>query len=159
MPTKPIPEGYSTVTPYLIIKNASKAIDWYKQALGAQELFKMASPDGRVMHAEIRIGNSPIMICDEFPEMSADWRSPETLGGVSCGLWIYTDDCDAAYEKAISAGAKSVSPPADMFWGDRYGQFTDPFGHSWGVATHKEDVSMEELKRRQEQWMASMGAH
>jgi PhnB protein len=155
---KPIPEGYATVTPYLVIKGAAKALDWYKEALGAEVLFQMPGPDGRIMHAEVRIGDSIVMICDEFPEMETSWKSPESLGGVSAGFWIYSEDCDKAYERALAAGARGESAPADMFWGDRYGRFGDPFGHSWAVATHKEDVSPEEIEKRQKEFLAGMAA-
>jgi PhnB protein len=142
----PIPEGYHSVTPYLSIKGAAKAIDYYKQVFGATELFRMAAPDGKIGHAEIKIGNSPIMIADEFPEM--EFVSPQTLGGSPIGLMIYVDDVDTMFNKAISAGATQVKPLQDQFYGDRSGTLKDPFGHVWTVATHVEDVAPEELQKR-----------
>jgi PhnB protein len=142
----PIPAGYHSVTPYLSIKGAAKAIDYYKQVFGATELFRMAAPDGKIGHAEIKIGNSPIMIADEFPEM--EFVSPQTLGGSPIGLMIYVDDVDTMFNKAISAGATQVKPLQDQFYGDRSGTLKDPFGHVWTVATHVEDVAPEELQKR-----------
>ncbi len=142
----PIPEGYHSVTPYLSIKGAAKAIDYYKQVFGATELFRMAAPDGKIGHAEIKIGNSPIMLADEFPEM--EFVSPQTLGGSPIGLMIYVDDVDTMFNQAISAGATEVKPLQDQFYGDRSGTLKDPFGHVWTVATHVEDVAPEELQKR-----------
>ncbi len=143
---KPIPEGYHTATPYLIIKNAARAIDFYKKAFGATERMRMADPTGKVMHAEIQIGDSRIMIADEFPEMGA--RSPESLGGSPVSIFLYVEDVDALAKQATSAGAKVLMPIQDQFWGDRYGKLTDPFGHLWDIATHKEDVAPEEMHKR-----------
>jgi PhnB protein len=143
---KPIPEGYHTATPYLIIKNAARAIDFYKKAFGATERMRMADPTGKVMHAEIQIGDSRIMIADEFPEMGA--RSPESLGGSPVSIFLYVEDVDALAKQATSAGAKVLMPIQDQFWGDRYGKLTDPFGHVWDIATHKEDVAPEEIHKR-----------
>lgn len=142
----PIPEGYHSVTPYLSIKGAAKAIDYYKEVFGATELFRMAGPDGKIGHAEIKIGNSPIMLADEFPEM--EFVSPQTLGGSPVGLMIYVDDVDTMFKQAIKAGGKEIKPLQDQFYGDRSGTLKDPFGHVWTVATHIEDVAPEELKRR-----------
>jgi len=142
----PIPEGYHSVTPYLSIKGAAKAIDYYKEVFGATELFRMAGPDGKIGHAEIKIGNSRIMLADEFPEM--EFVSPQTLGGTPVGLMIYIDDVDTIYNQAISAGATEVKPLQDQFYGDRSGTLKDPFGHVWTVATHVEDVSPDELQKR-----------
>ena len=142
----PIPEGYHSVTPYLSIKGAAKAIDYYKQVFGATELFRMAAPDGKIGHAEIKIGNSPIMLADEFPEM--EFVSPQTLGGSPIGLMIYVDDVDTMFNQAISAGATQVKPLQDQFYGDRSGTLKDPFGHVWTVATHVEDIAPEELQKR-----------
>ena len=153
MAAKPIPEGYSTITPYIVLKEAERALAWYKEALGAEEIFRMPGTDGRIMHGELRIGNSILMFADEFPEMSVDWRSPRTLGGTTFSLWVFTEDCDAMYKKAIDGGALPNQEPADMFWGDRYGAFTDPFGHKWSVATHKEDLEPAEMERRQREWL------
>lgn len=142
----PVPEGYHTVTPSLIVTDSAKAIEFYKRAFGAEELYRMAMPDGRVMHAEIAIGNSRIMMSDEFPDMGM--RSPQSLGGTHGGMHIYVENVDAAFQRAIDAGATVQMPPADMFWGDRYAKVGDPFGHSWGLATHQEDLSPEEMTRR-----------
>lgn len=142
---KPIPEGYHSVTPYLIIKGAADAIEYYKKAFGATELFRM-DHGGKIGHAEIKIGDSPIMLADEFPEMGH--RSPKALGGSPVGIMIYVDDVDTTYKKAIEAGGVEVKPLQDQFYGDRSGTLTDPFGHVWTVATHKEDVSSEEMDRR-----------
>jgi len=142
----PIPEGYHSVTPYLSIKGAAKAIDYYKQVFGATELFRMAGADGKIGHAEIKIGNSPIMLADEFPEM--EFVSPQTLGGSPIGLMIYVDDVDTMFNQALSAGATEVKPLQDQFYGDRSGTLKDPFGHVWTVATHVEDVAPEELQKR-----------
>jgi len=143
---KPIPEGYHTATPYLIIKDAARAIESYKKAFGATELMRMAQPDGRIGHAEIRIGDSPIMLADEFPEMGH--RSPQSLGGSPVSILLYVEDVDALFNQAVSAGAKVQKPVQDQFYGDRIGGVTDPFGHVWYIATHKEEVSPEEMRKR-----------
>ncbi len=145
-PAKPIPEGYHTITPYLIINGAADAIEFYKKAFGATELFRMGGPGGRVMHAEMKIGDSPFMLADEFPEMG--YRSPKSLGGTPVSLMLYVEDVDALAAQATAAGAKVMRPVQDQFYGDRSGTFVDPFGHVWTISTHKEDVSMEEMKRR-----------
>ena len=142
----PIPEGYHSVTPYLSIKGAAAAIDYYKKVFGATELFRMAGPDGKIGHAEIKIGNSPIMLADEFPEM--EFVSPQTLGGSPVGLMIYVDDVDTMFKNAISGGGTEVKPLQDQFYGDRSGTLRDPFGHVWTVATHVEDIAPEEMERR-----------
>jgi PhnB protein len=152
---KPIPEGHHTITPYLVVKDASQAIDFYKRAFGAKEMDRMSAPDGkRVMHAEIQIGDSRLMLSDEFP--GAGSTSPQTLGGTTCQIFLYVPDVDAAYQQAISAGATAGMPPADMFWGDRFAKLSDPFGHQWGLATHKEDVSPQEMKKRSDAFFAQM---
>ena len=151
---KPIPDGYHTATPYLAVHDAAKAIDFYKRAFDATELHRMQGPQGKVMHAELKIGDSIIMLADEMP--SADTRSPQSLGGTTAGIFLYVKDVDAAYNKATAAGAKATMPPADMFWGDRYGKVADPFGHSWSLATHKEDVAPEEMKKRSDEFMSKM---
>ena len=143
---KPIPDGYHTATPYLIIKDAASAIEFYKKAFGATELLRMAGPDGKVMHAEIKIGDSPIMIADEFPEMGA--RSPQSLGGSPVSILLYVEDVDALFSQAIAAGAKVLMPVKDQFYGDRSGGVTDPFGHVWYIATHKEDLTPDEIRQR-----------
>ena len=144
---KPIPEGMHTVTPHLVVNGAAKAIDFYKRAFGAQELGRHPTPDGRIMHAAIRIGDSAIFLADEFPEMGSD-RAPSN--GASVVLHVYVPNVDTVFNQAVSAGAKVKMPLSNMFWGDRYGQVIDPFGHHWSLATHVEDVTPEEMKRRGE---------
>jgi len=142
---KPIPDGYHSVTPYLTISGAADAIDYYKKAFGATELFRM-DHQGKVGHAEIKIGDSPIMLADEFPEMGQ--VSPKTLGGSPVGIMIYVDDVDTIFNRAIAAGGEQQKPLQDQFYGDRSGTLKDPFGHVWTVATHKEDVTSEEMDKR-----------
>jgi PhnB protein len=153
MATKPVPDGYRTATPYLIIKGASDAIEFYKRAFGATELLRMSDPQGRVGHAEIKIGDSVIMLADEHPAMG--YRGPRSLGGSSVSILLYLEDVDAVFERAVKAGAKAQRPVADQFYGDRSGTLEDPFGHVWTVATHVEDVSPEEMQRRAEAAMKS----
>jgi PhnB protein len=148
MAVKAIPDGYEGAVPYLSCKNAAAAIDFYGKAFGAGELMRMTQPDGRVGHAEIQIGAARIMLADEFPEMG--FRSPASLGGSPVGIHIYVADVDALAERAVAAGAKLLRPVADQFYGDRSATLEDPFGHRWFFATHKEDVSPEELRRRHE---------
>jgi len=143
---KPIPEGYHSVTPYLIIKDAASAIEFYKKAFGATELMRMADPSGKIGHAEIKIGDSPIMLADEVLGMG--YRSPQSLGGSPVSILLYVEDVDALFDQAVAAGAKVERPVKDQFYGDRSGGVTDPFGHVWYIATHKEDVSPEEMKKR-----------
>jgi PhnB protein len=143
---KPIPDGYHTVTPYLIIDGASAAIEFYKKAFGAEELFRMPMPGGRVGHAELQFGSSRVMLADEIPEMDA--RSPKARGGTPVSILLYVNDCDAVFNRAVAAGGKVQRPMKDQFYGDRSGTLEDPFGHVWSVATHKEDLSMEEIGRR-----------
>jgi PhnB protein len=143
---KPVPDGYRTATPYLFITNAAKAIDYYKEAFGATELTRLATPDGKVGHAEIQIGDSRIMLTDEFPEW--DTRSPQTIGGSAVSIMLYVEDVDAVVARAVAGGARLFKPVADQFYGDRNGSITDPFGHKWTIATHIEDVSPEEMKKR-----------
>jgi PhnB protein len=152
MAVKPIPDGYHTVTPYLVVKGAASAIDFYKKAFGATELMRMASPDGRVGHAEIRIGDSRIMLSDEYPEMQ--FVSPQSRGGTTVHLHVYMKNVDAVVERAVAAGAKLLRPVQDQFYGDRTGSVEDPFGHMWHLATHKEDLSKAELRKRAEKAMA-----
>ncbi len=146
MAAKPIPDGYHTVTPYLIIKNAAGAIDFYKKAFGAKELFRMPGPDGKVMHAEIKIGDSPIMMADEFPEMNC--LGPQTRGGPTSSILLYVPDVDSLFKRVEAAGGKVVRPLQDQFYGDRSATFSDPYGHMWTIATHKEDLTMEEMEKR-----------
>ncbi len=146
MAVKPIPEGYHSVTPYLIVKGAAAAIEYYQQAFGAIELLRMPAPEGKIGHAEIKIGDSPIMLADEFAEMG--YKSPETLGGSPVSIMIYVADVDTVFKRAITAGAKEQRPVKDQFYGDRMGTLEDPFGHVWHIATHTEDVPAEEMERR-----------
>jgi PhnB protein len=148
MAVKPIPDGYSSVTPYLIVNGASKALDYYKMAFGAQELMRFDGPDGKIMHAEIQIGNARIMVADESPEMGH--KSPQSIGGSATGLMLYVDDADSTFERAITGGAKVMKKVENQFYGDRSGSLTDPFGHIWTIATHVEDVSEEEMQKRME---------
>jgi PhnB protein len=145
-PARPIPKGYHAVTPYLIIDGAAEAIDFYKKALGAEELARMPEPDGRIGHAEIRIGDSPIMLADEHPEIGA--RSPKAYGGSPVSIHLYVDDVDSTFERAVAAGAKVLQPVSDQFYGDRRGGVEDPFGYAWYIATHKEDLTGEEIAKR-----------
>jgi PhnB protein len=144
---KPVPEGFHTATPYLIINGAAEAIEFYKQAFGAKETLRHADPSGKVQHAEIRIGDSPIMMTDETPEYP-QWKSPQSRGGTPVHIYLYVEDADALFKQAIAAGAKELLPMKDQFYGDRSGGVTDPFGHVWYIATHIEDVSAEELAKR-----------
>ena len=139
----------------MCIKDADRALEFYQKALGAKLLMRMAAPDGRVGHAEIKLGDSIVFISDEFPEMPGSCRSPESLNGTSGGLYVYVPDADAAFERAVQAGAKVIMPIADMFWGDRCGQLQDPFGHIWTLATHTEDLNPEEIAKRQQAFFAS----
>src|SRR6185369_14853224 len=143
---KAIPDGYEGITPYLICRNAEAAMEFYKNAFGAVELFRMGGGDGKVGHAEMKIGNAIFMLADEFPDMGA--QSPETIGGTPVSLYIYVEDVDSFTEKAIAEGLKVLKPVSDQFYGDRSGHFEDPFGHRWGFATHIEDLTPEELDAR-----------
>ncbi|HET7215304.1 MAG TPA: VOC family protein [Terriglobia bacterium] len=143
---KPIPEGYHAVTPYLIVKGAAKAIEFYKQAFGAKEIFRMPQPDGKIAHAEIQIGDSRIMLADEFPERNI--RGPESLGGTPVMIHLYIKDVDTVAKRAVAAGAKEIRPVENQFYGDRSGMFADPFGHQWNISTHVEDVPAEEVVKR-----------
>ena len=145
-PVRPIPEGYEQVTPYLIINGAARAIEFYKQAFGATEVLRLAQPDGRVGHAEIRIRRAPIMLADEFPEMGL--RAPHALGGSPVTMHLYVEDVDALAARAVAAGATVKRPLQDQFYGDRSVTLEDPFGHVWSFATHTEDVSPEEMRKR-----------
>lgn len=155
MSVKPIPDGYHTLTPFFTVRDAIRAIEFYKQAFGAEERGVAKGPDGKVMHAELKIGDSIVMLADEFPDFGA--LSPEsTGGGTSMGLHIYVTDVDAAFDRAVTAGAKVDMPVADQFWGDRYGRLRDPFGHKWSIATHTKDLTMEEMKQNMDEAMAKM---
>ena len=152
---KPIPEGYHSITPMLTVRYADHAIDFYRRAFGAEELGRMHGPDGKtVMHAELKIGNSRFFLCDEVPEMEC--RSPETLGGSPTGIYLYVRDVDETFRKAVEAGATVKRPLEDMFWGDRTGSVVDPFGYSWDLATHREDVPPKEMKQRGEKFFNKM---
>jgi PhnB protein len=145
-PVKPIPDGYHSVTPYLCIRGAAAAIEFYKKAFGAKELMRMPAPGDKIGHAEIQIGDSHVMLADEFPEMG--FLSPLSVGGSPVMMHLYVEDVDSTANKAVAAGAKVTKPVADQFYGDRSGQIQDPFGHNWYVSTHKEDVSPEEIQER-----------
>ena len=151
---KPIPEGHHTLPPYIVVSDAAKALEFYKDAFGAVEMGRFASPDGKIAHAELRIGDSRLMLSDEFP--FGFCRTPESLGGTPSQLWIYAEDVDSLFKQAVEAGATVKMPPKDQFWGDRTGQRADPFGHMWTLATHKEDVSPAEMMRRGQIEMAKM---
>ena len=146
MSVKAIPDGYHTVTPYFTVRDAAAALEFYKMAFGAVELMRFDTPGGGVAHAEVQIGDSKLMFGDECPEFGN--KSPQTLGGTAGGLCLYVADCDAVFEKALAAGATVMKPMADQFYGDRSGTVIDPFGHAWTIATHKEDVSVEEMHAR-----------
>ena len=156
MPQNP-PQGYSTLTPSLILKDARKAIDFYKKAFGAEEIDVMAGPDGRVMHAEMRIGSSIFMMGEENPAWPT-FKSAETLGASPISLHLYFPDADAAFRRALDAGAKVEMPVQDMFWGDRYGKVKDPFGYTWGIATRVQDLTPEQIRKAGQEWMANMAA-
>ena len=153
MAVKPIPDGYHSVTPYLYVRGAAEAIAFYEKAFGAVEMMRLAMPGGVIGHAEIRIGNSVIMLSDEMPEWGN--KSPQTLGGTSSGLMVYVPDVDALFAQAIAAGASVHKPLADQFYGDRSGSVLDPYGHNWTIATHTEDVPHEEMAARMDAWIAS----
>ena len=151
---KAIPEGYHTVTPYLAIRNAAQAIEFYKQAFNARETFRMAGPDGKIGHAELRIGDSIIMLSEENPQGGC--VSPAALNGTTVGLFLYVEDVDAAFNQAVKAGATVVMPVAEMFWGDRAGSLKDPFGYAWMVATHTRDLTKDEIKKGADAFFAQM---
>jgi PhnB protein len=156
MGVKPIPEGYHTATPYLAVDDAAEALEYYKKAFGAKERGRMEAPDGKIGHAEIQIGDSLVMLSDPFPQ--ATTRTPKELGGTTASVFLYVEDVDAFVQKAIDAGATVTMEVADQFWGDRFGTITDPFGHSWSVATHIEDVPPGEMAERAKAAMAAMGS-
>jgi uncharacterized glyoxalase superfamily protein PhnB len=151
---KAVPDGYSTVTMHLVQSSSAKAIEFYQKAFGAEELYRMPGPDGMVMHAEVRIGNAVLMMADENLAMNPMAKSPEHAKAFTAGVMLYVDDVNAAWKRAVEAGAKVEMPLADMFWGDRYGQLSDPWGHRWSLAQHIEDVSPEEMQKR----MMAMGS-
>jgi PhnB protein len=148
MAVKPIPDGYHSVTPYLVVKRGARAIDFYKEVFGASERMRMNGPNGTVGHAELEVGDSVVMLADEFPDMG--FRSPQSVGGTPVSLVLYVEDVDSCFDRAVAAGAKALRPVEDQFYGDRSGTLEDPFGHVWTVSTHKEDVPPDELRRRAE---------
>jgi PhnB protein len=154
MAVKPIPEGYHTLAPYLAVDNAAEAIDYYKEAFGAKERVRMEAPGGAIGHAELEIGDSVVMLSDPFPQAST--KSPKELGGSSVSVFMYVEDVDAVVKQAVDAGATVLMEVADQFWGDRFGTVQDPFGHTWSVATHVEDVPPEEIAERAKAAMADM---
>ena len=145
MSVKPVPDGYHTITPAITVRDAARAIEFYKQAFGATDRGVMKGPDGKIMHAELMIGDSIIMLSDEFPEYGV--TAPDSIGGSATSLHIYLDGVDAAFERAVQAGALVEMPVMEQFWGDRYGKLKDPFGHKWSIATHTKDLSMDEMKQ------------
>jgi len=151
---KPVPDGYHTATPALVVDDAARALEFYSKALGATEKNRMAAPDGKIMHAEFQVGDSIFMLSDEFPGTGI--RSPKSLGGSTAGVWLYVPDTDATYRQALAAGATSLQAPIDMFWGDRHARIRDPFGHEWSIATHTEDVAPAEMEKRAAASMAQM---
>ncbi len=152
----PIPQGFRTVTPHITVKGAGKAIEFYKKAFGAEEVMCMKTPDGNgIMHAEIKIGDSRIMLNDEWPGPGP--KAPTSLNGTSAVVHLYVNDADAAFKKAVAAGATPAMPPQDMFWGDRYGCVVDPFGHQWSIATHTKDLTPEQIEKNAQEFMKNMG--
>jgi PhnB protein len=156
MAVKPIPEGYHTLTPYLTVENASEAIHFYKRAFGAKERVRMDAPDGKVGHAELEIGDSLVMLSDPFPQ--ATTKPPTELGGTTAGIFMYSEDVDKTIQTAVDAGATLTTEPEDMFWGDRFGSVTDPYGHLWSIATHIKDLSPEEIAEGAKAAMAAMSS-
>ena len=154
MAVEAIPEGYNTISPYLAVDDAEKAIEYYKKAFGAEETVRMNGPDGRIGHAELKIGDSHVMLSDPFPQSST--TPPTELGGTSGSIFMYVEDVDAVVQKAVDAGATVTMEVEDQFWGDRFGSITDPFGHNWSIATHVEDLSPEEIEERGKAAMAAM---
>ncbi len=156
MAAQPVPEGYHTLIPYLCVDDAEAAIDFYGRAFGARERTRMQGPDGKIAHAELEIGDSVVMLSDPFPQFAA--KSPKELGGTSVGIFMYVESVDDVFRKAVDAGADPLMQPEDQFWGDRFGSVTDPFGHSWQIATHVEDVPPEEMAERAKAAMAAMAS-
>ena len=154
MAVQPIPEGYHTITPYIVVDDAEKAIEFYKDAFGADEHIRIPGPDGKIAHAELQIGDSKIMLSDPFEQSNV--RAPSERGGPTASIFMYVEDCDAIFQQAKTAGASVVSELEDMFWGDRFGTISDPYGHVWSIATHKEDLSEEEMAERSKAAMAQM---
>lgn len=153
---KAIPDGFRSITPHLVVKNGMQAIEFYKKAFGAEQVMVMPGPGGGLMHGEVKIGDSIVMLADEWPGMHQ--KAPESLNGSTVVIGIYTSDCDALFNRATKAGATPVMPPTNMFWGDRYSQVKDPYGHVWSIATHVEDVSPDECGRRMQEAFSKPGA-
>ena len=156
MAVKPIPEGYHSLQIYLAVEDASKAIEFYREAFGAEEVMRMPGPDGKIAHAELQIGDSKLMLSDPFPQSNV--RPPSERGGTTASIFMYVEDADATFDQATAAGADVVMQLEDMFWGDRFGTLSDPFGHVWSIATHKEDLSEEEMAERSKAAMAEMAS-
>jgi len=154
MAVEPIPEGYNTISPYLAVDDAEKAIEYYKKAFGAEETVRMNGPDGKIGHAELKIGDSHVMLSDPFPQSTT--TSPKELGGTSGSIFMYVEDVDAVVQKAVDAGGTVTMEVEDQFWGDRFGSITDPFGHNWSIATHVEDLTPKEIEERGKAAMAAM---
>ncbi len=155
---KPIPDGFTAITPHLVVDGAAKAIDFYKKAFGAEEVCRMDGPGGALMHAEVSIGGNRVMLCDDMgPQWGQPKRSPAALGGCTSTVHMYVKDCDKAMQRAIDAGAEVVFPAMDTFWGDRFGKVKDPFGHEWSIATHIKDMTPEEMAAAGEEWMKNCG--
>jgi PhnB protein len=154
MAAQAVPEGYQTLTPYLSVDDAEAAIDFYRRAFGATEQARMASPDGKIAHAELQIGDSKVMLADAFPQFAV--KPPKDVGGTTVGIFMYVEDVDEVFRQAVEAGATSTMEPEDQFWGDRFGTVTDPFGHNWQIATHVEDVPPEEMEERAKAAFAAM---
>jgi len=156
--TKPIPEGFSTITPHMVVRDASKAIEFYKKAFAAEEILRLPGPNGEgIMHAELKIGDSMLMMCGEMSQ-EQQCKAPESLRGTSITLHLYVEDVDKAYRRAVDAGATPSMPVMDTFWGDRYGKVTDPFGHQWSIATHVQDLTPDEIARGAEEFFKNMNA-
>ena len=154
MAAQAVPEGYQTLTPYLSVDDAEAAIDFYRRAFCATEQARMASPDGKIAHAELQIGDSKVMLADAFPQFTV--KPPKDIGGTTVGIFMYVEDVDEVFRQAVEAGATSTMEPEDQFWGDRFGTVTDPFGHNWQIATHVEDVPPEEMEERAKAAFAAM---
>jgi len=151
---KPVPDGFHTATPSVVVRDAGKAIDFYKKVFGAEERMRMPGPDGRIMHAEIKIGDSIIFLSDEMPNMGG--KSPQSVGAYTGGIYLYVPNVDEIHQRAVDAGAKSAGPVSDMFWGDRLGHFVDPFGHAWSVSTHVADLTEQEMEKGAQAFYAQM---
>jgi PhnB protein len=156
MAVQPVPEGYEPLSPYLAVDDAKTAIDFYQRAFGAKEVGRIDGPDGTIAHADLQVGDGHLMLADPFPQFAT--RPPKELGGTSVSIFMYVEDVDAAFKQAVDAGATAEMEPDDMFWGDRFGSLRDPFGHSWQLATHIEDVPQEEMTKRAEEFAAQMAA-